>query len=358
MYRNDVKMISPKIRFNCLPTVIGSMPHKDAREACRLMLKYIPAIPVWPQLPNRSPLESMYVQYGEGFPGIKVEGDSIYIKTSDDLDSTMEKLHNAHFENDTSDYAITPQYAAGLHELLNMNIHPPLAVKGQIIGPISWGLTVTDGLRYIIYDDTLAEAMTRHLRLKASWQQKALTKISPNTIIFLDEPSLSSLGSPFVSLSSDKAAGLMTETLEGISGIKGLHCCGNADWPMVLNLPIDILNFDAYNYTNSLSTYPAEVKSFLERGGTIAWGIIPNDEDTLSRETLASLIDRFEEGLSIFHREGIQQDILIHQGLITPSCGLASLSVDAAEQALKLLAEVSASVRKRYVKLSGKTFNE
>lgn len=342
--------MSSKIEFGCLPTCIGSMPHTDAREACRLILKYLPDIPVWPQLPNRSPRESMYVQYSEGFPGITVEGESIYVNRTLDLDITLEKLYNAYIENDTADYAISPDYAAGLHAFLSMNIKSPVAVKGQIIGPISWGLTVTDGLRYIIYDETLAEAMTRHLRLKASWQQKALSKISPNTIIFIDEPSLSSLGSPFVSLSSEQAASLMAETLGGISGLKGLHCCGNADWPMVLNLPIDILNFDAYNYASSLGTYPEEVKSFLERGGTIAWGIIPNDEDILARETPASLNDRFEEAISTFNREGIPHNKLIRQGLLTPSCGLSSLSVEASEQALELLADLSAKVRKRHIK--------
>jgi methionine synthase II (cobalamin-independent) len=341
--------MSAKLEFGCLPTVIGSMPHTDAQEACRLLLRYLPAIPAWPQLPQRSFKENMYVQFSEGFPGIVIEQEHIFVDSSQDLAQALEQLYTAYVEKDTTHYAISPDYAAGLHTLLASKVEPLLAVKGQITGPISWGLSITDGSRYIVYDDTLAEAMARHLRLKASWQEKALSQISPTTIIFVDEPYLTSLGTPFVSLPSERVVALLEETLGGISGLKGLHCCGSADWSLLLSLPIDILSFDAYNYTTALSLYPAEVKSFLERGGTIAWGIIPNDEEALAKETLASLSDRLEEAMAPFTREGLRIRQLVSQGLLTPSCGLASLSLEAAEQALEFLAQLSNKLRKRYI---------
>ena len=40
-----------EFRPRCLATAIGSFPHKDAGEACDLILKSIPDIPIWPQLP-------------------------------------------------------------------------------------------------------------------------------------------------------------------------------------------------------------------------------------------------------------------------------------------------------------------
>ena len=315
-----------------------------------MLLRYTPAVPAWPQLPRRSFRENMYVQFSEGLPGINIntEEERISVDRSGDLDPALEELYIAYTENDTTRYAIGPDYAAGLHAFLDSRIEPPLAVKGQVIGPISLGLSLTDGVYYVIYDDTLAEAMARHLRLKASWQEKALSRISSNTIIFVDEPYLTSLGTSFVSLPWERVAALLEETLGGISGLKGLHCCGSADWSLLLSLPIDILSFDAYNYTDALSLYPAEAKSFLEHGGTVAWGIVPNDEEALAKETVASIKDRLEEAMAPLTRDGIRFRQLIEQGLLTPSCGLASLSVEAAEQVLELLAQLSSNLRKRH----------
>jgi len=98
-----------------------------------------------------------------------------------------------------------------------------------------------------------------------------------------------------------------------------------------------------------LSLYPAEVKRFLERRGAIAWGIVPNDEESLAKESVASLKDRLEEAMAPFTRNGVRFQQLIEQGLLTPSCGLASTSTEAATRVLELLTELSAKIRKRYL---------
>jgi len=316
-----------------------------------LLLRYLPAIPAWPQLPQRSFTENMYVQYSQGLPGISinVEEQRIYVDRSQDLDSALEELHQAFVDNDVTRYATSPDYAAGLHAFLDSSIEPPLAVKGQVTGPITLGLSLTDETYYVIYDETLAEAIAWHLRLKASWQEKALSRKSPNVIIFIDEPYLTSLGTSFVSLPWEKVAVLLEETLGGINGIKGLHCCGRADWPLLLSLPIDILSYDTYNYPDSLGLYPTDVKSFLEKGGSIAWGIVPNDEENLSKETVASLKDRLEEAMAPLARDGIRFPQLVEQAMLTPSCGLASLSIEAAELVLELLSRLSSTMRQRYL---------
>jgi len=109
------------------------------------------------------------------------------------------------------------------------------------------------------------------------------------------------------------------------------------------------VSFDAYNYAQSLSLYPAEVKKFLDKQGTIAWGIVPNNEESLAKETAASLKDRLEEAMAPFTRKGILFKQLIEQGLLTPSCTLTTLSKEAAGQALELLVDLSAKMRKRYM---------
>ena len=338
-----------KVEFNCLPTAIGSMPHTDPKEACSLVAKYLLALPAWPQLPKRSHLENMYVQFSEGFPGVVLEGDKIYVDRSAEFDSQLEQLYTAYSKNSPDGYAISAEYAAGLHAFLALKQQSPNMVKGQITGPISWGLCVTDREhRGVLYDELLAEALSRFLRLKAMWQERFLKTISRDTIIFVDEPYLTSLGTAFVAIPSEQVTALLEEVFGGIGGLKGVHCCGTTDWSILLKSSTDVLSFDAYNYADSLSCYPAEVKTFLERGGTIAWGIVPNDEEALAKESLSSLYDRFGEALAPFARDGISFKQLVAQSLLTPSCGLASLSPEAAIQALELLAGLSAKVKRKY----------
>ena len=337
--------------FFCLPTIIGSMPHRDAETAYAQITHYLKDIPVWPQLPKRSPLENMYIQYSEGFPGIVIEDDSLRIDRSRDLDKSLEKLYAAYLESDATQYPISPDYAAGLYRLLSASDISPRAVKGQITGPVTWGMMVTDeSRRAIIYDEVLGDAVPRFLRLKAAWLESKLKEICKDTIIFVDEPYLSSFGSVGMTLSREKVVNLLEEVLGGISGLTGIHCCGNTDWSVVLDTSVNILSFDAYGFAQSLSFYPEEVKRFLGRKGAIAWGIVPNQEEALNKESVASLRDRMEEAMAPFTRKGVPFRQLLEQSLLTPSCGLASLdSEDVVTQVLEMLVELSESMRKKYL---------
>ena len=217
----------------------------------------------------------MYAQFSEGFPGVVVED---YASTSTAPATSTRAWRTSTPRTPTTmppnmASAVTMPLAFTLCWLRGLD--NAVALKGQVTGPISWGFAVADGAQWAIYDDTLAEAIARHLRLKAAWQHKELSRISRNVIIFLDEPYLTSLGSAFVSLPPEKVKALLEETLGGISGLRGVHCCGNTDWSLLLGLPINILSFDAYNYAGALSAYTAEIRSFIGNGGAIAWASCP-----------------------------------------------------------------------------------
>jgi methionine synthase II (cobalamin-independent) len=341
--------MSAKLEFGCLPTAIGSMPHTNPGEACAIIMKYLPDIPVWPQLPGRSSRENMIIQFSEGFPGIVIKGDKIHIQSSANFESELEQIYIDCEQDNAYKYSISTEYAAGLYAFLSQATGSKM-VKGQVTGPVTWGLRVTrqDGLG-ILYDDTLAETASKFLRLKASWQENILRGISPDTIIFVDEPYLVSLGSVFTPIPEAKVPVLLEEVFKGIKGIKGLHCCGNTNWSVLLDTTIDILSFDAYNYVSSLNAHSGKVKSFLERGGSIAWGIVPNEEEALAKESLPSLRDHLEEAMAAFTRDGVRFKQIVAQGLVTPSCGLTSLSPEVASLALELTAKLSRDLRKRYV---------
>jgi len=337
--------------FGCRPTMIGTMPGTDPAAACALVKRYLKDIPAWPQLPERSFRENMYAQYSEGFPGVVIEGERIYVDRSQDLNGPLEKLYAAYLANDPADFGISAGYAAGLHHFLGMTDLNPLAVKGHVTGPVSWGLTVTDQDRKpVLYDETLADAAAKLLRLKATWMEGELSKLSRNTIIFVDEPYMSSFGSAFVAISKEKVQALIGEVFGGIKGLKGVHCCGNTDWSVLLGTGLDILSFDAYNYAGSLALYPAEVKRFLARPGAIAWGIVPNSPENLAKESVDSLKDRLEEAMAPFTRNGIRFRDLVAQSLVTPSCTLMPLkTTEAVVRAFELLNDLSQAMRSRYL---------
>ncbi|MCX8127099.1 MAG: methionine synthase, partial [Dehalococcoidia bacterium] len=180
-----------KVKFNCLATGIGSMPDTDASTACQRIFRYLKDVPFWPQLPKRSSKENMYLQLSEGFPGAVVENDHIYAEKSEEFESGLEKVYVAYLENRPDDFAISREYAAGLYAFVDYGGGHFHFVKGQVAGPVSWGLVATDRQqRGIIYDEVLGDAVARFLRLKAAWQEKLLRKVAKNTIIFIDEPYL------------------------------------------------------------------------------------------------------------------------------------------------------------------------
>ncbi|MBI4674137.1 MAG: methionine synthase [Chloroflexi bacterium] len=334
---------------NFLPTAVGSLPHTDPVAACALVKAYLPEIPCWPQLPRRDARESMYAQYSRGFPGIVIEDARVYVDRTRDLDPELADLYARHLDDDIDAGAIHAEYAAGLAQFLSMHWENARAVKGQIIGPISWGLTVTDqDRRSILYDDVLADAVAIQLSLQAAWQERELRKLAPETILFLDEPYLASFGSAYVAVEREQVISSLDQVFARLHGIKGLHCCGNTDWSLLLSTSLDILNFDAYNYAETLALYPDALRAFLERGGVIAWGIVPVQDDAhVMAETAESLVERLNGALQHVASKGVPLAALRQASLITPACGMGTLSERGAERALKLLVQVSERMREK-----------
>ncbi len=332
-----------------LPPAVGSQPPTDPQQALGLVKRFLPQLPAWPQLPRLSFEETMYAQFVHGLPGLLTEGERLYVDTDREFDQALRQLLEDYESEATEGYAISKEHAAGLHAFLDSPPPSPLMVKGQLTGPVSTGLTVTDQERRpLIYHDILSDAIAKHLRLKAAYQEQRLKTVAATTMVWLDEPYMSAFGSGYLSLDREKVVSLIDEVLGGLQGVRGVHCCGNTDWSVLLGTSIEVLSYDAYNYAHTLSLYPDEVKAFLGRGGVIAWGIVPNEEASLAGETAASLRDRLEEAMAPFTRKGIQFRELVRRGLLTPSCGLSSLSPEAAERALEVLADLSALMRKRY----------
>lgn len=333
-----------------LPTGVGSLPHADPDRAVGVVLDRFRDAPYWPQLPRRSFLENMYIQYAAGLPGAAIEGEKLYVTGGEGAMAEAEAFYERFLSEDPSPFAIPPERAAGLHRLLARAEGPYPAVKGQVTGPVSFGLMITDREKKpLFYDPVGRDLLVKHLLRVAQWQVQALSRLSPNVILVLDEPYLASVGSAILSLSREEVVGCLNEIFDGLPGaLCGVHCCANTDWGLVLQSEVRYLSFDAYEYADSLLLYPDEVKVFLGRGGRLAFGIVPTSAEGIRRETPETLAGRMEAILGKFAARGISREEVVRGAFVTPACGLGTLAEADAERAVALAGELSALLRRRY----------
>ncbi len=336
--------------FNCIATGIGSLPIVDPDEAAAISLKYLFEAPIWPQLPQRDFREQMDAQYSETLPGLIVDDvkKRVFFDTSGDLTPALEKFFERFLEKDYGFFRITEEYAAGFSAFIRaMKKNIPQGVrfvKGHITGPLTAGISFKDETgKDIIHNELFFDAVVKGLAMKAAWQIQELKQFNKPVIIFIDEPAMESLGSAFSAVSAEVVAEKLNEiidTIHELGGIAGIHCCGNADWPMIFNTGVDIVNFDAFGYMERVMLYPEDIKKFYDRGGTLAWGVVPTGAFT-GNETADALIAKLDEGMKRLETAGVDRATIFRQCLITPSCGMGSLTPEKSEAILKLLREVS-----------------
>jgi methionine synthase II (cobalamin-independent) len=334
-----------------LATGIGSLPHTDARAAVRVVVENYATIPYWPQLPRRDFRENMYAQFSEGLPGIQLDvpHEWLGLVKDDTLMAQVEAFYARYLEENPDAFAVGEEYAAGLYALREQReaLRHARWLKGQVTGPISFGLKVVDQtLKPILYDETLRDVLVKHIARKAQWQEKFLAALG-TPIVFVDEPSLALIGAAVVALNRDEVVRDLEEIFSSLQGLTGTHCCGNTDWAMLLQTSVDIISFDAYNYAENLALFADEVKRFLERGGVLAWGIVPTVEEHIAHETVESLATRLDAAMQLLVKKGIDRDLLLARALITPACGLGTVSLAAAERALALTRQLAERVAAR-----------
>jgi len=340
--------ISLPVRWNFAATCIGSLPHEDPVKAVDLVFDVEDLIPFWPQLPNRNFRENMYAQFSVHLPGIDIDADRKRITV--DLHRYEPFNFYEQLINENLDFfAFLPDSFAGFFEMMRRKFpSSKTIIKGQTTGPISTGLQIfSTENKPVIYDENYCEIVRKNLNMMTRWQEKTLRSKFQRTIIFLDEPSLSLMGTPYANIKWEDAIAWINDVLEGIEGWKGIHCCGNTDWSQVIETNIDILSFDAYDYGYTISLYPEEISRFLERGGVLAWGIVPNNEEVADKENVDSLVQKVISGIEMMKAKGVDEELLIRNSLVTPQCGLGGMSEAASESAMRTLVSVSRGLRKK-----------
>jgi hypothetical protein len=303
---------------NCQTTAMGIMPYTNVTQALKLALSL--DIPFWPQLPNTSFYEDMYVQASEGFPGITVdlENKKLYFdwqKFDEGLGDYSARMSNPR------NFELSHEYSAVFHRFLQEDLAHYAAIRGQCIGPVSFGFRVTDAdNKPIIYDDSVRSLMFDFLQRKINVQRQQLQEKNANAFVWLDEPGLGWIFSGLSGYGDVQAKQEYKDFLEGLEGIKALHLCANVNLPYLLSMGIDLLSFDAYQIEIMPKGYAEAVAGFIRKGGVISWGIIPTDSLSLDKETPQSLL-RLLTGYwdVVSQNTGLSMKEIARQALIAPA---------------------------------------
>ncbi len=335
----------------CITIAIGSLPYSDPEEAVEAMLKYTPVCPGWPQLPKVDFREGMYIQYAEGMPAAVV--DEVEKRIWFDSEKAPEEMaffYENYLAGNVEYCAISPEYARGLDLMIKrLPVSGASYIKGQVTGPISFGLSVTDAARKpVLYNEDLYEAVVKTLALKGQWQVERFREAAPEQkpVIFYDEPYLTQVGSAMVSLPREQVVANLNECYEAIDGYTGTHVCGGTDWGLLASTSVDILHFDAFEHTPQLLVYEKELSAFMERGGVLAWGIAPTGDEAFEQNAreLAQQVMSAAEKVAGFGADLAAEDVL-NKSFISQSCGLGSRDENTAERCLSLAAEISDVLR-------------
>lgn len=345
---------------------IGSLPHNNLDNAMLLVKKDFSEIPFFPQLTNINKNEDMIIQILEGMPSffssnvenfsVDTESEEFFANLEEFFCDYEEIISGSNYEL-LEKYGISEKFSSSfpIFEKI-INETKPKYAKGQIAGPFTVASSLSDKEgRALVYDETLCDVIVKLLSLKVLWQIKRIKFANPETvpIIFMDEPSLSQLGtSAYLTIPESSVVGMLeyiAEVIKNNGGMCAIHCCGKCDWSIPISAGVDIINLDAFGFGQHLSIFSSEIEEFLKCGGKIAWGLVPTlDADALREASVESLLERFEQCVKYLTKKGIDEKLIIDNSLVTSSCGAGSLSINDAERAMDLVSELSNVLRARF----------
>ncbi len=351
-----------EFKANGYPLLIGSIPMDDHKAATKLVIDHTPQIPLWVQLPCYRE-EGMIQQFLPGLPGFSPDSEKNMLDTS--LESFDEEflsffedyltVSDADTDLGTTRFAFDKKVGRGFFEFLRQVDENPdifIALKGQVTGPITFGTGVKDEEnKDIFYNDQLKDAAIKKLAMNAKWQAKEYKKRGKKPIIFLDEPALTGFGtSAYITITKEDVTQSLDEIILEIhaeDGLAGIHVCGNTEWDLLLNSKVDIISFDAFSYFDKFALYPDIIKSYLNNGKILAWGIIPTHKaDVVKEQTTQGLSQMLNTQIDqLSDKTGVSRETIISQSFVTPSCGTGSLDLESAKKVLKLTKEVSQLLR-------------
>lgn len=346
-----------------LITGIGSLPFTEPAPAMPLIFENMSQIPHWPQLPRRGGQEGFVYQFLNPLvdTGLLVmEGDKVFFDTENSAwPERLADFYTIYLKAEGGDeealekFALPSNAASGFYAFLDYvrakSRDSSLYYKGHLTGPLTVGFQLKDARgRLAYYEEQLKDVLVKTLALHARWQAKKLSGLGKPAIIFMDEPGISVYGSSsYITITREMIINDLNpifEQIHQVGAMAGVHSCDAIDWSILYACDLDIVNLDAYNFAQSLLPFAAGLKEYLGRGGVIAWGIVPTNDNAFA-EDVRSLVKRLENIWGELGQRGIERRILLDQAMITPACGTGLLEPELAARIYGLAGQVGEAVK-------------
>lgn len=324
-------------------TGVGALPHRDPDAACLAVLAAFPEVPYAPTLPNRNPLEAIVLAEAECLPGAEVRDGRVVVDTG--ADEAVEAVLMDYLEGLYAGYAASEATASGFHRLMTYDLSGAVLLKCQVTGPATLGMQAVDARRRPVhYDGAYADVLGKALALRARWFEARMREHGVPTVVVLNEPYLTALGSPVVPLDEETVRSSFADIAALLDGGVGIHCCANTDWGFVFSLSPSLISFDAHTHTREFLLYGDDLAAYLEGGGVVAWGMIPADRPAPDAGELGRIHDRFA-AIRRTVADLVGDDTFIDRSLVTPTCGIRAIDEAGAGAVMEAAAAVARRVR-------------
>jgi methionine synthase II (cobalamin-independent) len=307
-----------------LATAIGSLPHTDPHAAAELVLRAHPRFPAAPQLPVRTPLESIVAQWARALPEVTVRDDgSITVRGA---------------TNEPPAAAFDDVAHAGLLAFLDVaarnGLSPP-RVKVQIAGPLTLGLALRQcGL-------PPSQAFRRSGEAARAWAvavEELVRARLPGAalVLFFDEPALVAWRRDDAPIEHEAAVDVLSGALAAPECPTGVHVCGPGDLRLALEAGPQVLGVEV---GDTLVDDADVLGRHLDADGWVAWGAVPTDRPV--GESVEPLWRALVSVWCELTRRGCDPIRVRTQSVVTPACGLAGHGPTQAERALRLARELA-----------------
>ncbi len=231
---------------------------------------------------------------------------------------------------------IDESHAHGLYLLRALGTHFPV-FKTQQTAPATMCFTIRDSRGHNLVSPSMLRFFTALMRRIAEWQYEFLSDFCDSVILCQDDPAL---GFVLGIIDKEDKSGLTvrqivreTESVFPPRTIPSYHYC--EDWRtleydgthLLWETSPKIVHIDVLTYPPMISEKQSEkINRFLERGGAVALGVLPNTNDGYDRPVRQLLERNLTSALRLFADSGVDVSLLADNVLISTQCGLSRAS--------------------------------